>query len=112
MAEARNISVPAIFAMSAAEYSLWVEYYQRNGWAADRIVHTAANAGAASARAWGSKVNPDDLVAEFRRRRTSPAVLISKLSAIPGAKSTRLSKEEIDQRRKARRERRSSNGRR
>lgn len=55
--------------MSSLEFSLWAEFYACNGFDADRVEATVANAGTATARAMGSKsIKPADLIPKFTSR--------------------------------------------
>jgi len=51
--------------MPAAEFALWLAFYQSHGFDVERIEWATANAGAAAARAFGSDVSPADLVPSF-----------------------------------------------
>ena len=59
--------------MSAAEFALWLAFYQERGFDVDRLEFVAAQAGTAAAAAGGLKVRPLDLVMpaapENKRRR-------------------------------------------
>lgn len=74
--------------MTAAEFVLWQSFYRRTGFDADRIEWTTANAGAATARAFGSKVKPEDLVAAFGEAGSTSGEIMAffdGLAAKPGA---------------------------
>lgn len=76
--------------MSAAEFAFWKLFRERNGFPADRAEAAAAIAGAAQCRAWGSKVDPKDLLPRFGLRKQNLAVLAAQLAALPGAKVRRI----------------------
>lgn len=54
--------------VTAAEFDLWAQWYQRHGFDADRAEATTANAGAYVGAVWGGKAKPEQLVARFARR--------------------------------------------
>ena len=96
-----------VLAMPHAEFALWRAYYRRNGFDADRIECTTANAGAAVAQTWGSRVKASDLIPDFQStvkgRMKSAGV---RLAAMPGANVRKLTPEESKARREARKQRR------
>lgn len=109
LANAQRKSLPEILASSAFEFELWREYYIRYGFDADRIEWTTANAGAAAAQAWGSKVRSSDLVPDFRRGRNGGLkASAARLKGMKGAKVRKLTPEESTARREARRQRKES----
>lgn len=71
--------------MTAGEFDLWLAYYRRFGFAADRIEHVTANAGAVAGSAWGARVDPHDLIPRFgpRSPRNVGAKLLAYLDTIP-----------------------------
>lgn len=92
--------------MPLAEFMLWRAYYRRNGFDADRIECTTANAGAAITRTWGGRLKAADLIPDFQstaegRMKAAGA----KLAGLPGASVRRLTREEIAARREERRKR-------
>jgi len=94
-------------AMPLTEFIRWRAYYQRNGFDVDRLECTTANAGAAVAQTWGSRVKATDLIPDFRstaKGRVKAAG--AKLAAMPGASVRKLTPEESRVRREARKKRR------
>lgn len=76
--------------------ALWREYQRQYGFPADRVAATVAKAGARMCCAWGAKVSPQDLLPTFEvRRGLSAPVLEAGLIALPGAKVTKVSAEEM-----------------
>ena len=86
--------VAEVLAMSAWEFNLWCDYRTKHGFDTDRLEGVTANAGSAAACAMGAKVKASELVPKFARERMAPALLIAKLSAMPGAKVRKITKEE------------------
>lgn len=82
--------LPAVLAMSAAEFAFWKAYWLKRGWPADRIEGATAVSGAAQIRSWGGKVEPKDLLPKFGPAQVNPKVLAARLSALPGAKVRRI----------------------
>ena len=84
---ALGCTLPAVLAMSAAEFVFWTVYFSRRGFPTDRVEAAVAIAGAANCRAWGAKVEPADLLPRFGPRRpASMAVIATRLMSLPGAK--------------------------
>lgn len=88
LACARGLEVEDVLAMSTDEVDEWNEYRRRHGFPIDRLVWVVANVGSAICQSipWGPKIEPKDFVPRFRRASVNLAVLISQLSALPGAK--------------------------
>lgn len=59
--------------VSSAELSLWLDYYQSTGFAADRIEAAVAISGAVGKRG----VRPQDLIPVFRRGGSTPAEIMA-----------------------------------
>lgn len=77
--------------MSAAEFAFWTEFHARHGFPFDRLEASVAIAGAAQLRAWGSKIEPRDLLPRLRSaQKIGNAVLAARLSTLRGAKVVRI----------------------
>lgn len=88
--------------MSTMEFDLWREFRAAEGFDSDREVWATANAGAAMVQSWGGKCEPRELVPRFRKRTGSAnsaankAILIARLSRLPGAKVRRIPKQKTE----------------
>lgn len=71
-----------VLAMSAFELVLWLEYYQRYGFAVDRLEWTTAASGSVVARSMGAKIDAADLVPRFVSRRAKMDRLKSWLESV------------------------------
>lgn len=83
-------SIAETYALSAAEWAFWGEFYRKHGFPTDRIEAGVAIAGAAFCRTQGSKVEPKDLLVRFGGRSAKSVALA--WAGIPGAKLERRPK--------------------
>ncbi len=102
IANGRRMKLVEVFEMSAFEFNLWCDYRTRFGFDTDRLEWVTANAGSAAACAMGAKVKASELVPKFMRQKMDSGMLAAKMSAMPGVKSRKLTKEEIAAKLKAR----------
>ncbi len=61
-----SLTLGQVYALSAVEFELWRERYQRRGWASDRVMWTTANAGSAVCATWGGRVKAEEIIPRFR----------------------------------------------